>query len=126
MMDQWIESTGTLEYSKTGYGLVVKCDPEIARYYRSMIPKSYRARPPMWEPHVTVVRSGDETPPNLTTWGQHQGQQVSFRHSNVISNDTVHCWIEVISPELEKIRIELGFPPQRKYPFHITIAHNKY
>src|SRR4051812_11826880 len=70
------QSTGILRYSQDGdtYRLVVEVDPELSRYYRSMIPKCVETNKPRWAPHITVVRPEKEVPLDLTAWGKYEGR----------------------------------------------------
>jgi hypothetical protein len=127
------ESVGTLRYSVgTTYKLIVEVDPEIVRYYRSLIPPWIKTNPQMYAPHISVVRK--EIPPVLDFWGKYEGQKLSFHYSNIVYNGTVYWWLNAYSKRLEEIRVELGLPVSTQYTrppgdyvkcFHITLGNQK-
>lgn len=126
-------STGTLIYSDLPqFRLVVNIDPEIAKYYRSLLPKNIKVRLPMYKPHISVVRH--ETPTRLEYWKKYHGKQVSFIYNPYIFIGVTYCWLKVHSTELEDIRVELGLarhrtgvtrPPDEQPCFHTTIGNFK-
>jgi hypothetical protein len=74
-----------------------------------------------WGSHVSIVRG--ERPANQDAWRKYQGKRVWFEYSpENVHGRFGYWWIEVRSPELERIRVELGLKPQPKKPFHITIG----
>jgi hypothetical protein len=129
------QSKGILRYSKTeiaGYKLVVEIDPEISKFYRSLIPKYIKIQPQKYTPHISVVRKTYEL--DLSLWMSREGFAVSFFYCNVIRNCERYYWIDVFSIELEEIRKELGLPlhsrfigPPKEYIhcFHITLGNIK-
>ena len=68
-------------------------------------------------------------------WKKYDREKVSFEYDpKYLNTNGKHWWIRAVSPELEKIRIELGLTPQPVYrewgsgiwkenPFHLTIGH---
>ncbi|HEX8914091.1 MAG TPA: hypothetical protein VF796_17210 [Humisphaera sp.] len=114
------------------YTLRVLIDPEIRRYYRTLIPKYVQSRVPMYDPHISVVRH--ETPPNLGAWGRHEGESVAFEYDPTVHFGTVYAWLDCFSARLEEIRVELGLqphrafvelPPGRSLCFHTTLGNFK-
>ncbi len=126
-------SSGTLRYHSDPYKLTVEVDPEIVRYYRSLVPKSIKLNQQMYAPHISVVRN--EIPKNMEVWGKYDGQKIMFCYSNWVYFGTVYAWLNAFSEELERIRIELGLPVRTEYIrppadkwikcFHITIGNQK-
>ncbi len=120
------QSEGILEYGP-GLRAVVWVDVEIARYYRSLIPKAKGVRPSMYKPHITVVRMDLETPKNLEKWNVYAGERVPFIYENEIKSDGTYYWINVYSERIEDIREELGLNifrlGYRRY--HITLGNTK-
>ncbi len=138
--ERWFESTGTLHYDKSpdgGYRLVLNIDKGISLFYRSLIPKYYKANPQRYEPHISVIRK--EKPKNLAAWGKYEGKRIKFIYSNYIHNGTQYWWLDCYSKELEAIREELGLSIAPPHPslgyhkpkdgyskvFHTTIANFK-
>lgn len=125
-------SEGQLEYSVVeGYHrLVVNVDPELHRYLRHQIPKTFSCQRPKFPPHITVVRG--ETP--LTNkWNDHNGKTVSFSYDPYIHYKEPYWWINCWSKALTDIRLELGLPtsyhlsrpPDGTDCFHSTIGNSK-
>lgn len=128
-------STGPLRYSfdeRTGYKLVVEVDPELSRYYRSLIPKYHAVNPQRYSPHISVVRR--EIPLNLEPWGKHEGEIVEFQYDSYIHRGTTYWWLNVFCVRLENVRLELGLPVSSEFTrppdtfikvFHTTLANSK-
>lgn len=128
--NKFYKSTGILIYSDNPFKLIVKIDKDISYYYKSLIPKYFRANPQKYEPHISVVRK--ETP-NINFWNLYKNKEINFLYENIIYNDEAYFWLNVYSKELENIRLELGLQntseitksPDGKHKFHITIANFK-
>lgn len=127
---QLFKSEGTLHYGSTK--LIVRVDPGISYFYKSLIPKSIDVNPQKYKPHISVVRN--ETPVNMENWGKYENQKIEFSYSNQIYNGQVYWWLNAFSIELEKIRVELGLSIEEHYTqppdgfnkcFHITLANCK-
>lgn len=128
-------ATGTLHYTiddVVGYKLFVKLDdPNIAAYYRSLIPTYKCVTSQRYPPHISVVRY--ETPARLENWGKYESNKIMFQYSNVIHYGKVYFWLNAFSKQLEDIRLELGLslesitrpPCSYKKVFHITIGNIK-
>ena len=127
-------STGILRYhyQGAGYKLAVDIDPEITRFYRSLIPKNIKTNPQMYDAHISVVRK--EVPPNLEFWERYEGQEIEFLYSPIIYYGEVYVWLNCFSKRLEEIRLELGLPVDSPYTrppsglektFHSTICNLK-
>jgi hypothetical protein len=104
------KSTGILRYSNDPYRLVLDVDPEISRYYRSMVPKIHVLNPQKFAPHVTVVRAEHEVPLQLDAWGRYEGESVDFEYEPTIYHGTIYFWLNVFCTRLEDIRKELCLP----------------
>ncbi len=127
------QSSGHL---KTSYDQNMPClrlmvDPEIHRYYRSLLPKWMNPKKPMYPPHVSVIRR--EVPPNQKIFESLHGREVTFFYGEIEWSDT-YIWLNVYSVELENIRIELGLPVVNSYSeppegfkkrFHSTLSNFK-
>lgn len=125
-------SIGTLVYSQDPYKLIVNVDDGIGDYYRSLIPKAWQVKKPMYPSHISTVRN--EAPKNMMAWNKYQGMNISFEYDGIIYNDEVYFWLNAYSPKLEEIRLELGLSnlsqftrsPDGKHKFHITIGNTKH
>ena len=135
MSEALYNSSGILKYSNNGgYSLVLEADKELARYYRSFIPKSHYINTPKYSPHITIVRFGKEVPTNLESWGKYDNEEIEFCYSNIIGIGTIYYWLNCFSKRLEEIRAELGLPVDSLFTkppegfikcFHMTIANDK-
>lgn len=119
-------STGVLEY-KGDNRCILNISPDLCRYYKSLIPKSQPVQPQMYPCHITVVRSGKETPLNREAWGRYDNEVVSFEYDNNVVQSGPYYTINAWSERLEEIREELGLPRTRVGfdEFHITIGNVK-
>ena len=115
--------------------MYVKCDTELARYYRHLagfedIPLiSQRI-----DSHISVIRTEELLPTQLlpTTY---DGLVIeAFGNPSYVQNNSKHYWFRVISPQLEEIRLSLGFCNQPAevidgriitHPFHLTFGRIK-
>jgi hypothetical protein len=121
---EWIE----------GYGdrMVVNTDPELSRYYFSLLPKYLNIKPQGWNPHISLIRN--ETPTYPARIFEYVGRKVSFLYDPIVLNDEKYYWINCFSKELEDIRKDVGLPYISKFwqpplfylrSFHITIGNLK-
>ena len=125
------KSVGKLVYSPRR--CVVEIDDGIARFYRALIPKSQKWLKPMYDPPITVVRTGIESV-DESLWGYMDGSNIDFKYDPYIWIGRKYIWLDAFSKELEEVRENLGLPKQRMpHPlgmdhscFHITIANMKF
>lgn len=129
------KSSGPLRYHRGdhgGYKLIVEVDPEIVRYYRSLLPKWIHTNRQMYDPHISTVRN--EIPPYPEHWGKYEGEIVEFCYTHTVFHGTIYYWINAFCCRLEEIRVELGLPISSEYTrppdtfakvFHITIGNVK-
>lgn len=127
----WYSTTGKLHYSiENGvYKLIVEVDPGIAALARALTP--VKLNKPKYAPHISVVRH--ETPTSIDMWGKYEGELVSFDYCPFVHNDEKYYWLQVVSPALVKIRMDLGLPasslksrpPDGTEVFHTTIGNTK-
>lgn len=127
------KSSGVLKYSPEPNNLRVVVDPEIYKYYRSLIPKWFKTQPQMYEPHVSVVRR-EPVIPNIAVWGKYEGEEIEFEYSHEVFAGEVYCWLNVFCVRLEEIRRELGLridspftrpPDGYEKCFHMTLGNRK-
>ena len=128
-----IPASGCLRYSigNEGYKLILEVDPELARYTRSLIPKSYNVQQSRYAPHITVVRK--EKILNEVFWGHLDGYEIAFAYDPVVCFDDTYFWLRCWSYALTSIRLKLGLeleteytrPPDGESCFHITVGNCK-
>lgn len=121
-------STGWLQFDplkgtkhfEAWWALLV-CDDEIPRYYgwfsrRWGVPLELGSR---WRTHISVIKG--EKPQRMPFWGRRHKEKVEFFYSNVIRWDNgKHAWLDVFSPQLSAMRLELGL--RAKETYHLTIG----
>lgn len=114
--------------------VVARIDQGISDFYRSLIPKYYYAKPQRYRSHITIVRTGKETPNKMDYWGKHEGREITFSYDPYIHFDGVIFWLDAYSKEIGEIRQELGLPEYRddrayggvlRNAYHISIANVK-
>lgn len=124
------ESIGRLKYSAGTQGprLVLEVDLGISLLTRALIPKYFYVAPPMYYPHITVIRHEH---PLRDPWGLHEGEKIKFWYDPWVYSDETYWWLNVRCPRLSEIRTELGLRPTRFTPqdaaggFHMTIGNTK-
>jgi|SRR5208282_548710 len=129
---EWWHTQGILQYSDNPLKLILQIDSGLADFYRSTIPKYLHVKPPMFEPHISVIRN-PSTPLNMKKWGKYQGKLMDFCYDTYIHNDELYYWLNVKSPDLEDVRKELGMQPygdvtpspDGQHLFHITLGNLK-
>lgn len=118
---------GKLAYSVQSR-VVAWIDEEIARYYRSLIPKAYYVQPQMYPAHITVVRSYPiEIITDRSAWGKYEGRLFNFEYSGEIQYSAPYFYLDAWSEDFAEIRAELGLPRYRPRfdRYHITIGNRK-
>lgn len=124
--------TGKLIYSENPYKIIVEVDDEIAKYYRTLVPKYCQIQKPLYTSHISVLRN--EVPNNFLVWNKYHDSEIIFEYDNYIHHYGLYYWINVSSSILEKIRVELGLEstseftrsPDNGSNFHMTIANIKH
>lgn len=134
-MTNTILDSGTLRYSISNgeYWLVLDVNPEIGRYARSLIPKSFGVQPPKYPSHITIVRERVPTIQFGPNFGKYDGQRADFAYIPEVANNEVYFWYPAFCAMATDIRMELGLPmiagynrpPDGSYSYHITIANTK-
>lgn len=121
---------GKIRYFDDEWKVNVRIEDDLARYYRSLLPKYWTVNQQKYPPHITVVRR--EKIPNKQFWRKYEGKEIEFGHSSV-KKGTVYYWLEAYSDFLCELRVELGLPPHndltkppdKKSCFHMTIGNMK-
>jgi len=112
--------------------LILQVHSGISDLYRSLIPKYFRVQRQKYEPHITVSRNEDI--PIKEFWGKYHNQYIEFWYDNSIQYNDTYYWLNVHSPKLSSIRLELGLPlwaelcrpPDGSDNFHCTIGNTKH
>lgn len=116
------QSIGILKYGP-GLKAVLEIDEGIVKFYRSLIPKSYRIKGSRYKPHISVVRLRKEKP-DQKNWGALEGTEVPFEYSPIIYIGGVYAWLEAYGVEIARIRQMLGLGEHRVgfNCYHITLG----
>lgn len=112
--------------------MYLSCDKELARYYRKLARHDgINLIAQRIDSHVSVIRT-EELEQGHVLSKKYQNQEIDFfGNPEYIQNNSLHYWFRVISPELEEIRLDLGFtcqPVEMKdgklisHPFHWTFG----
>jgi hypothetical protein len=125
-----MKSIGKLIYSPrshlavSGRWLVVMCDDEISKYYRSLFYMQYpwlgKLTRPVWGTHISVIRN--ERVPNNHLWKKDNGKIIKFEYEPGVISNGEYYWLKVKCPELKQIREKLGLKPYPKFGFHLTVG----
>jgi len=102
-------SVGIIRYreDKDGLWVTVEVSQNLANYYLSLIPKSYKVIRPRWPAHVTVLRP-EENAPDISAWGRYEGDTAQFVYDPMILEEKGFWWFNLWSKEMEQIRMEFG------------------
>lgn len=97
----------------------------ISTYYRWWIERELglKLNTPMWKSHVSVVRG--EQPKKPWNWKKHEGKRVEITYFPDVRVSETYAWLQVHSPELEALRVELGLNPNPRVAFHLTLGNTK-
>lgn len=136
-------ATGTLRYSPKRQGsdqhwwLILDCDPEIGQYYRNLYQKTHancrKLARPFWGPHITLVRNEEPCDTHKKFWDRYAGEPLEFQYSGGVKDNYTperyrsFYWLDVICPQFDEIRKELGLLPvsqawKKGTSYHLTIG----
>jgi hypothetical protein len=122
------KSTGKLVFDpktlekKCPFWLILKCDNEIIKYYRSLMYKERCLKlSPLayWGAHVSIIR-GEK--PNNGFWTKLNGEEIEFEYDGIIREERNHFWIDVDCKRLVEVRKYYGLSDKPYYDFHMTIG----
>ncbi len=105
------------------YWVILKTDEEIIRYYQHwlQLKSNVKFEKTLWGSHISVNRG--VVPINSKLWNKHKNKVFTFLYSNVVKPvNNLFYYVDVISPDLEDIRDELGLPRLPNNGFHLTIG----
>jgi hypothetical protein len=125
-------STGKLIYDPQArpdlplgkWWLMLKCCPDLARYYLSMFNWANRAnfliQKNAWGSHISVIRG--EEPKNKEFWKENFGKLVTFKYTGEIKTNNIYCWLSIECEEVLDIREKLGLPKYPVFGLHLTLG----
>jgi hypothetical protein len=119
--------------AKIQYGPGVKIwglvDKDLVKYYQSLIPKYIDYQKQKYEPHISLIRVVEQLREDFAFkyWWKYQAFTFEFTYDGILRHDDKYIWMDVRSPEIVRIREELGL---RGYRYgdcsHITIGNFKH
>lgn len=131
-MDNWLKSTATILYDPPRPGIkkirkeklvIARVDQNITKYYRWWVAKRFglMLSPPVWDSHITIFDGRKSISDKFEgNWNKHQRSVFTFDYNVEIEQHWKFWTLQVKSPKLELIRLELGINPS--YKFHLTIG----
>ncbi len=130
------ESEGTLCFDPgkgskhfDDYWAIVKCDADIADYYRWFLERYGQStfKPNrLWGFHISVIK-GEVPVVNSDEWAKFDGKKIKFNYGNYVSySNGRHAWINIYSDELCDIREYYGLTTcNRMLKYHATLGRLK-
>lgn len=96
---------------------------DFGNYYRALCPKAWYIKPPMYPPHITILRKDIE--PFVAN--SQLPTTVSVQYVPGVKTDGLYYWLDVYSEEIGNIREGLGLSRYREGfdCYHVTIGNNK-
>lgn len=133
----WLLGTGMIQYDpprpglrkNTNWWCIVTIDPEITRYYRWWIQKTFHIKelkPPSWDAHISVIRGEKPTDDLLHLWKKYDNQSIEFKYEHYPKcassyKTTGNYWyIDIECPTLTQIRQEFNKPSD--WTLHLTVG----
>ena len=131
-----LKSIGKLTYNPRSHlgsnekWLVLMCDDEISRYYRTLFTKEYpyangekyrgKLTRPVWGTHISIIRG--EFIPNMRLWGLEANKIVEFEYDGGVLDNGEYYWLKAKCPYLSHLRERYGLTPEPRFGFHLTIG----
>ena len=104
--------------------LVLMCDDEISKYYRSLFTREFPWRGkltrPVWGTHVSVIRG--ERIPDMKMWGIDANKIIEFEYEGGVIDNGEYYWMKAKCPFLSELREKYGLPKEPRFGFHLTIG----
>lgn len=104
--------------------LVLMCDDEISRYYRTLFSKQFpylnKIQKPTWGAHISILRG--EKIKNYNIWKLDEGKIIDFEYDPIVKDNGEYFWLTVKCNYLSELRIRYGLNPLPQYGFHLTIG----
>lgn len=130
-----MKSVGKLIYSPRTHlsssdrWLVLMCDDEISKYYRTLFNKEYpylnaerhgKLTRPVWGTHISVIRG--ERVPNYNLWRLDENKLIEFEYEGGVQDNGEYYWLKVKCQSLGDLREKYGLPRDPRFGFHLTIG----
>lgn len=115
--------------------MYVLCDPDLAKYYRKLASyESIQLISQRRDSHISVIRPEELFPGQILDKRFEDREIEFFGNPEYMNHNKTHYWFRVISPDLEAIRLDMGFTYQPvenrdgeliSHPLHFTIGRIK-
>lgn len=125
-----MKSVGKLVYSPRTHlassqdWLVLMCDDEISKYYRTLFSREFPWKPkltrPVWGTHVSVIRGEKIPKPEL--WKLDANKIVQFEYEGGVIDNGEYYWLKVKCDYLCKLREQYGLSKEPRFGLHLTIG----
>jgi hypothetical protein len=124
---------GVVRYK--GDWVTIEAPYDVVNYYKFWVEKftGKKISTSYHKPHITVLAGKHEAGGSKhTLWKKYEGQVVEFKYYSKIYTDRdwfflgEYFWLRVQCPLIPKLREELGFKPELKWPPHLTIGYCGY
>ena len=124
------KSIGKLVYSPRTHlassdrWLVVMCDDEISRYYRSMFYTEFpwlgKLTRPVWGTHISIIRG--ERVPNYNLWRMDENKIIEFEYEPGVLSNGEYYWLKVHCDYLCDLREKYGLSRSPQFGLHLTVG----
>lgn len=125
-----MKSIGKLIYnprthlSSSDKWLVVMCDDEISKYYRSLFyqefPYKGKLTRPVWGAHISLIRGERIANPQL--WRLDENKIIEFEYEGGIIDNGEYYWLKAKCPYLLDLRERYGLYREPRFGLHLTIG----
>ena len=125
-----MKSIGKLVYSPRSHlgdpskWLVLMCDDEISKYYRSLFYRQYpwlgKLTRPVFGSHISVIRG--EVVPNRNLWGLDNNKIIKFEYEPGVCDNGEYYWLKVKCNYLLALREKYGLKRQPRFGLHLTVG----
>lgn len=125
-----MKSIGKLIYSPRTHlssserWLVMMCDDEISKYYRTLFYREFpwkgKLTRPVWGTHISIIRG--ELVPNHKLWRLDENKIVEFDYEGGVLDNNEYYWLKVKCPYLSELREKYGLYKEPRFGFHLTIG----
>jgi len=108
--------------------IIAQCDKAIIDYYRWFYNRRYHIllTQPRHGAHISVARGAQEgIEPG--TWERNlDGPEITFWYDPNPDEEEKYVWLKVVSPDLEKVRTDIGLSPKPPGDYHLTLGRKDF
>lgn len=111
----------------TEWWMILECDRELGRYYRSLYATARhqvrRLQEPLWRTHISVVRG--EHPIHEQYWRECEDQELEIVYEPFLEIHRAYAVLPVRCEAALDYRERLGLSREPAFPLHMTIGNLK-